>query len=162
MCLERKREWSGTKINDYHFINNFSQLLRIAMDERIAWGLTRKERRENKRQSGFKERENDLGLEREREAEMWLVMFSFSLVDQRWADLGKSVPGNEQQCQSDGPRCRPICLCLRLPTNSPTLLILDLETRFSWFLGLRLIRLRSKMQRLRLRSRRWGLGGEGE
>ena len=57
MCLERKREWSGTKINDYHFINNFSQLLRIAVDERIAWGLTRKERRENKRRSEFRERE---------------------------------------------------------------------------------------------------------
>ena len=63
---EREREWSRTKIDDYHFINSFSQLLRIAVDEGIAWGLTRKERRENKRQSGFKERENDLGLERER------------------------------------------------------------------------------------------------
>ena len=63
---EREREWSRTKIDDYHFINSFSQLLRIAVDEEIAWGLTRKERRENKRQSGFKERENDLGLERER------------------------------------------------------------------------------------------------
>ena len=71
---ERERERSRTKIEDYHFINSFNQLLRIAMDKGIAWGLTRKERRENKRRSGFRERE--------REAEMWLAVFSFSLVDQ--------------------------------------------------------------------------------
>ena len=46
---ERERERSRTKIEDYHFINSFNQLLRIAMDKGIAWGLTRKERRENKR-----------------------------------------------------------------------------------------------------------------
>ena len=158
----RERERSRTKIDDYHFINNFNQLLRIAVDEGIAWGLTRKERRENKRWSGFIERENDLRLEREREAKMWLAMFGFSLIDQQRADLGKSVPGNEQRCQSDGPRCRPVCLCLRLPTDSPTFLILDSKTWSGWFFGLCSIRLRSEMQRLRLRSKRWGLGGEGE
>ena len=31
--------------------------MRITVDEGIAWGLTKKERRENKRQSGFRERE---------------------------------------------------------------------------------------------------------
>ena len=66
----------GTKIDDYHFINSFNQLLRIAVDEGIALGLTKKERRENKRRYGFRERE------REREAEMWLAVFGFSLIDQ--------------------------------------------------------------------------------
>ena len=59
MLRERERERFGTKIDDYHFINSFNQLLRIAVDEGIAWGLTRKERRENKRRSGFRERERE-------------------------------------------------------------------------------------------------------
>ena len=46
------------------------------MDEGITWGLNRKERRENKRQSGFGERENDLGLERERLRCGWRCLVS--------------------------------------------------------------------------------------
>ena len=61
MLRERERERFGTKIDDYHFINSFNQLLRIAVDEGIAWGLTRKERRENKRRFGFRERERERG-----------------------------------------------------------------------------------------------------
>ena len=114
-------------------------------------GLEREREREREREwSGF----------REREAEMWLAMFGFSLVNQRRVDLGKSVPSNEQWCRSDGPRCWLVCLCLCLPTDNPTILILDSETRSGWFLGLCSIWLHSKMLRLRLRSRRWGLGSE--
>ena len=154
---ERERERSRTKIEDYHFINSFNQLLRIAMDKGIAWGLTRKERRENKRRSGFRERERE--RERERLRCVWRCSVSPSSTNSEQICLSlfwvlimeASVLGGQHGSKKTmGNTTSPSCVCCEtqiggggcgfLPHHSPPLATIKvaflISPSISSFLGL--------------------------